>query len=101
MIYFNINYNALKDYIQEQKNQYDLVDILYLLNYGFINQQQYEDLVTIVSKPMYNYNNFMQEDKGYYRQQGPLTNIQVRKDICASAKQNNKYSRLKKVIYSE
>lgn len=86
MTYVTINYSALKNYIQDQKDKYNLVDILYLLNYGYINQQQYEDLVTIISKPMYDYKSFLQEDKGYYHQQGPLTNQQARYDIIANNK---------------
>lgn len=86
MKYFKINYSALKDYILEQKDKYNLADIAYLLDHGYINQQQYEDLMTIVGKPIYDYKNFMEVDKGYYRQQGPLSKIQVTNDILASAK---------------
>ena len=76
MTYFNINYNRLKDYIFSQREMYNSVDILCLLDMGLINQQQYEDLATIVSKPFYDYDHFYHENTGYYRAQGPLTSQQ-------------------------
>lgn len=90
MTYFNINYNALKDYILNQKDMYNSIDIMCLLDMGIINQQQYEDLCTIVTKPIYDYKNFYQQNTGYYRQQGPLTLNQNLKSITAK-------SRLKKL----
>lgn len=83
MQYFSINYSALKDFIRQEKEKYNLIDVLYLLENGMINQQQYEDLATIVAKPTYNYKSFLEEDKGYYHQQGPLTIIQNEKDLIA------------------
>ena len=81
MTYKSINYNALKNYIYDNKDFYNVIDILYLLEMGYINQQQYEDLVTVVTPAMYNYHSFLEQDKGYYRQQGPLNRIQIMNDI--------------------
>lgn len=88
MQYFSINYSTLKNYIFEQKEKYNLIDIVFLLEHGIINQQQYEELATIVAKPWYNYKSFLEEDKGWYHQQGPLTIIQENKDLLASKKIN-------------
>lgn len=76
MTYFNINYNKLKDYIFNQKELYNSIDILCLLDMGLINQQQYEDLITVVTKPMYDYKDFYHNNVGYYRMQGPLAKQQ-------------------------
>lgn len=84
MNYFSVNYSALKDYIQKEKNRLNLIDILFLLENNIINWQQYEDLTTIVSIPMYNYNSFINQDKGYYHQQGPLTLEQNFKSLLAN-----------------
>ena len=81
MVYLNINYPALKNYIQTKKELYNSADLAYLLELGFINQQQYEDLMTTIHNPIYDYKNFIQEDKGYYRQPGPLNYIQNYNDI--------------------
>jgi len=94
MTYFNINYNALKQYIMDHKEDYNAVDIAFLLEHGFINQQQYQDLMTVIVVPMYDYKNFYQKDNGYYRQQGPLNRTQIMNDIVASKKNRL----LKKII---
>ena len=97
MTYFTVNYSALKDFISSQKDEYNNVDILFLLENGFINQQQYEDLMTVISVPMYDYNNFYNKDMGYYRQQGPLNNIQTINDITAEVK--NMKRLMKKAVF--
>ena len=83
MNYFTINYNVLKKYIQDNKNTLGLIDIFFLYDNNYINWQQYEDLATIVAIPMYDYKSFLKEDKGYYRQQGPLSIVQNNKDLLA------------------
>ena len=83
MNYFSINYSVLKKYIEDYKNSLNLIDILFLYENNFINWQQYEDLATIVAKPMYQYKSFLEEDKGYYHQQGPLNIIQNNKNLLA------------------
>lgn len=83
MNYFTINYNVLKKYIEDNKNTLHLIDIFFLYDNNYINWQQYEDLATIVAIPMYDYKSFLQEDKGYYHQQGPLLSIQNNRDLLA------------------
>ena len=84
MNYFTINYNVLKKYIRDNKNTLNLIDILFLYDNNYINWQQYEDLANIVAIPMYNYKSFLEEDKGYYRQQGPLSITQNNRDLLAT-----------------
>ena len=90
MEYYKINYNALKQFISDNKNEYNKTDLMYLLNHGIINQLQLEDLMTVISIPMYKCDNFYQGDKGYYRQQGPLTDIQQTNDICTANRRGKK-----------
>ena len=90
MKYFNVNFNALKNYIMDKKEQYDNMDILCLFDMGIINQQQYEDLMTIVHRPIYDYKHFYQENKGYYHTQGPLTQQQSLKSITATTRLKHK-----------
>ena len=97
MTYFTVNYSVLKDFIRSQKEAYNNVDILFLLENGFINQQQYEDLMTVISVPVYKYNDFYHKDIGYYRQQGPLNNIQTINDITAEVKNMNRL--IKKAVF--
>ena len=84
MTYFNVNYNSLKNYIMNQKEKMDSTAIMCLFDMGIINRQQYEDLMTIIAKPFYDYKQFYQENKGYYHAQGPLTLDQNIKSIVAS-----------------
>ena len=65
-----------------------------LLDMGIINQQQCEDLCTIVNKSIYDYQNFYQKNIGYYRAQGPLTLDQNIKSITADSAK----SRLKRHV---
>ena len=84
MNYFTINYAVLKKYIEDNKNTLHLIDIFFLYDNNYINWQQYEDLANIVAIPMYNYKSFLEEDKGYYRQQGPLSITQNNRDLLAT-----------------
>jgi hypothetical protein len=79
--YLKINYDSIKDVVDVYHDEFTPEDIHILLEYGMINQQQLEELLTIISKPMYTVQNFYQKDNGYYRQQGPLTGTQTLNDI--------------------
>ena len=79
--YFKINYNTLKEMIEDVSNEFTVEDIQLMLEFGFINQLQYEDLITIVHAPEYDIIPFYNKDNGYYRQQGPLPAIETINDV--------------------
>ena len=101
MKYFKINYSVLRDYIYKRKEEYNLVDIIFLLENSFINQQQFEDLATIIHDPTYTYDDFYHVDKGYYHQQGPLSLTQNYHQVLASLKTEKRVNSIRQRLIKD
>lgn len=82
--YVNVFYETIKDIIEEYNYCFSAKDIQQLLDEGYINQLQLEELMTIISEPEYVFNNFDNKDNGYFRQTGPLSQTQMYNDVIVN-----------------
>lgn len=82
--YVNVFYETVKNIIEEYSYCFDADDIRQLLDEEYINQPQFEELMTIIAVPEYDFCNFDKKDNGYFRQQGPLSETQIYNDVIVN-----------------